>query len=278
MTTSVPQPGRGASGSAGGRPTSAHPQVASALADDDPVRALLAQHPTVVAPRLLGAVLTSDIVAVVSVRITEVEAYGGVGEDPGSHAHRRRTERNAAMFGPVGHAYVYFTYGMHWCLNVVAHEPGVAGAVLIRAGEVVEGHSVARARRPTARSDRDLARGPARLAAALGVTGDADGIDLLTTAGPLRLLMPDHPVGAAVGTPGTDTVVGATSTDRAEVAAGTGLARPAHAEGPRTGVAGAGAATPWRFWIPGDPTVSRHRPAGASTRSAQLRGARVGDN
>jgi DNA-3-methyladenine glycosylase len=184
------------------------------------------------APLLLGAVLTSDLGPPVSLRITEVEAYAGVGQDPGSHAHRRRTERNAAMFGPPGHAYVYFTYGMHWCLNVVAHPQGEAGAVLIRAGEVLTGLETARARRPAARSDRDLARGPARLAAALGITGAQNGTDLLDPASALRLTLPASPDGP------------------------TGIA-----SGPRTGVAGPGASTPWRFWLDNDPTVSPHRPA-----------------
>jgi DNA-3-methyladenine glycosylase len=185
-----------------------------------------------VAPRLLGSILTSDLGARVIVRITEVEAYAGPGQDPGSHAHRGPTTRNAAMFGPPGHLYVYFTYGMHWCLNVVAHPPGDAGAVLIRAGEVVAGQAAARARRPAARTDRDLARGPARLAAALGVTGDQDGIDLLSPQSPLRL------------------TVGLTGPDPATITSG-----------PRTGVAGAGSPTPWRFWLDGEPTVSPHRPA-----------------
>lgn len=190
---------------------------------------------------LLGARLTSDLEAgSVTVRITEVEAYGGVGEDPGSHAHRRRTPRNATMFGPVGHAYVYFTYGMHWCLNVVAHEAGVAGAVLIRAGEVTGGVELARSRRPAARGVRDLARGPARLAAALGVTGAVDGCDLFDPRSPLRLAMPGG---------------GSDHDQRTEVAAG-----------PRTGIAGEGAPTPWRFWLMGDPTVSPHRPAVARDR------------
>lgn len=185
-----------------------------------------------IAPRLLGAVLASDLGPRVTLRITEVEAYAGIGQDPGSHAHRRHTERNAAMFGPPGHAYVYFTYGMHWCLNVVVHPEGEAGAVLIRAGEVLIGIETARGRRPAARSDRDLARGPARLAVALGVTGAHDGLDLLDPMGPLRLAL------------------GAAATGPASIAAG-----------PRTGVAGEGAHTPWRFWLEGDPTVSPHRPA-----------------
>jgi DNA-3-methyladenine glycosylase len=200
--------------------------------DADPLaRVALTGLPQAIAPTLLGAVLTSDLGPRVAVRITEVEAYAGIGQDPGSHAHRRRTQRNAAMFGPVGHAYVYFTYGMHWCLNVVVHPEGEAGAVLIRAGEVLEGVEVARARRPASRADRDLARGPARLAAALGVTGAQDGRDLLDAVGTLRLSVSGPP------------------------------AEPARiSSGPRTGVSGAGAPTPWRFWLDGDPTVSRHRP------------------
>ena len=148
----------------------------------------LAGHAVDVAPRLLGALVTARVDGgTVTVRLTEVEAYGGQGEDPGSHAFRRQTPRNATMFGPPGRAYVYFTYGMHWCLNVVTQPTGTAGAVLLRAGEVVEGLEVARRRRPSAGSDRDLARGPARLTAALGVTGELDGADLLAPRSPLRL-------------------------------------------------------------------------------------------
>ena len=210
-----------------------------------PGRTAFARHPVQVAPGILGLVLTSSVGGMtVSVRISEVEAYGGVGEDPGSHAHRRRTPRNESMFGPVGHAYVYFTYGMHWCLNVVAHQRGEAGAVLIRAGEVVTGVEVARARRPACRTDRDLARGPARLAAALGVTGDLDGADLLDGGGPLLLAEPGGVATRAARNPIPP------STGRAE-----------HSSGPRVGLSGEGSDTPWRFWLPGDPTVSRHRPA-----------------
>jgi DNA-3-methyladenine glycosylase len=180
-----------------------------------------------VAPGLLGAHLVSGDVVL---RLSEVEAYAGEA-DPGSHAFRGRTPRTEVMFGRAGLAYVYFTYGMHWCLNVVTGPDGVASAVLLRAGEVVAGCELARSRRPGA-SDRDLARGPARLTKALGVTGEKGGTDLLDPRSPFRLLPPQEPVPAA-------------------------LVR----SGPRVGVGGAGAATPWRFWVDGDPTVSAYRPA-----------------
>lgn len=126
--------------------------------------------PLEVAPRLLNAVLTHGGV---SVRLTEVEAYAGV-DDPGSHAYRGRTARNAAMFGPPGHLYVYFVYGMHHCVNFVTGADGDPGAVLLRAGEVVSGVELARARRPGS-ADRDLARGPARLCRTLGIDLADDG-------------------------------------------------------------------------------------------------------
>jgi DNA-3-methyladenine glycosylase len=199
-----------------------------------PVRGWLSQPAELVAPLLLGAVVEHDRAeGLVAVRLTEVEAYAGEGEDPGSHAHRGETRRNAAMFGPPGRAYVYFTYGLHWCLNVVCGPPGQGGAVLLRAGEVVAGLELARARRPAARTDAELARGPARLAKALGVDGGLDGADLFDPPGPLRL-------------------------------------RPAAAEpvevltGPRVGLSAA-PARPWRFWLPGEATVSRYRPAARRT-------------
>ena len=179
-----------------------------------------------VAPTLLGAHLSAHGV---SVRITEVEAYAGQGQDPGSHAHRGQTPRTQVMFGPPGHAYVYFSYGMHWCLNVVTGPDGAASAVLLRAGEVVDGFEVARSRRPGV-TDRDLCRGPARLTRSLALTGADGGVDLLDPASPVRLLAPDA------------------------------AAQPV-ASGPRTGVSGAGAKTPWRFWLPGEPTVSPYRAA-----------------
>ena len=129
-----------------------------------------------VAPRLLNAVVRHGEVAV---RLTEVEAYDGA-SDPGSHAYRGRTARNGVMFGPAGFLYVYFTYGMHHCCNVVTGPEGTPSAVLLRAGEVVAGEVVARSRRLRS-TERDLARGPARLCQALGIDGSFDGVDLCRT-------------------------------------------------------------------------------------------------
>ena len=179
-----------------------------------------------VAPALLGARLRAGGV---TVRLTEVEAYAGE-SDPGSHACRGRTPRTAVMFGPAGRAYVYFTYGMHWCTNVVTGPDGEASAVLLRAGEVVDGHERAAARRPGVR-ERDLCRGPARLCRTLGITGEHTGVDLLAADAPVRLLAADPVDPALVRT------------------------------GPRVGVSGAGAEAPWRFWLDGEPTVSTYRAA-----------------
>ncbi len=194
-------------------------------------RRLMSMHAVDAAPLLLNSVITSRVDGhTVAIRVTEVEAYGGVGEDPGSHAFRRLTPRNATMFGRAGLAYVYFTYGMHWCLCVVTGRQDEASAVLIRGGEVTRGVEVARARRSSATSDRDLARGPARLTVALGVTGDLDGVDMTSPRSPLRLVLPTRSV-------------------------------PDHAISARTGVGGPGAPTPWRFYLPGEASVSPYRPA-----------------
>jgi DNA-3-methyladenine glycosylase len=174
-----------------------------------------------VAPLLLGATLRHGEVAV---RLTEVEAYDGA-NDPGSHAHRGRTARNSVMFGPAGHLYVYFTYGMHHCCNVVCGSEGTAAAVLLRAGEVVDGLETARQRRPGS-PDRDLARGPARLCRALQLDLGQNGARLDTP--PLTL----EP----------------------------GPAPEAVASGPRVGLRLA-SDRPWRFWLPEEPTVSRYRSA-----------------
>lgn len=185
-----------------------------------------------VAPRLLGAVLRHTTAqGTVGLRITEVEAYIGDGLDPGSHAFRGRTKRNAVMYGPPGHLYAYFTYGMHVCANVVCSPEGEATAVLLRAAEVIEGEALAEVRRVGASGrsipHRDLARGPARLVVAAGIALADDGADLF--GGRFELLLPDAPA--------------------------------EYATGPRTGVSGAGggAAFPWRYWLPGDPTVSPYK-------------------
>jgi DNA-3-methyladenine glycosylase len=186
---------------------------------------------TEVARDLLGCVVRHSTPAgVVGVRLSEVEAYAGE-SDPGSHAFRGRTPRTEVMFGPPGHAYVYFSYGMHWCMNLVCAGEGTASAVLLRAGEVVEGLELARSRRVSAKRDLDLARGPARLTQALGVDRAQNGLDVCG-AGELEVLR-----GAAVGD--VDVVWG-----------------------PRVGVAGAGAPTPWRVSLSNDRTVSDYRVGG----------------
>jgi DNA-3-methyladenine glycosylase len=195
-------------------------------------RAFYAHDPLELAPRLLNKVIAHDGPGGrVSARIVEVEAYRGA-RDPGSHAYRGRTARNAVMFGPPGRLYVYFTYGMHWCANVVAlGPPGDAGAVLLRAGEPLEGIELMRARRPAARRDRDLCSGPARLAQALALGRAEDGASLLR--GPLGCFDDGVPPPRR---PGRSTRVG--------LAAGRG-------EGKR-----------WRWFVPGNEHVSRGRPSG----------------
>jgi len=188
-----------------------------------------------VAPDLLGCVLEHQTAAgSVAVELTEVEAYAGR-SDPASHAYRGKTARNAVMFGPPGHAYVYFTYGMHFCVNMVClGKEGSASAVLLRAGAVIAGEDLARARRTRGASSvasRDLARGPARLCQALGIDRELDGADVCAADSPLR-------VRAGAGNPVRSAKI---------------------ATGPRVGVSSA-AEVPWRFWYEGEPTVSVYRP------------------
>jgi DNA-3-methyladenine glycosylase len=184
-----------------------------------------------VAPELLGRLLErSSPDGTVTLRITEVEAYAGE-RDPASHAYRGPTRRNAVMFGRPGHAYVYFTYGMHFCANLVCLGEGTAAAVLLRAGEIESGRELARERRPRSR-DRDLARGPARLCQALAIGRELNGVDVCDPHGALRVL--DGPAVPAVSAPGLIRV------------------------GPRTGVNGA-QDIPWRFWLEGEPSVSPYR-------------------
>lgn len=178
---------------------------------------------------LLGAHLVAGDV---TLRLTEVEAYHGPA-DPGSHGYRGVTPRTEVMFGAPGRLYVYRSYGIHWCCNIVCGAKGECAAVLVRAGEVVAGHDVVADRRPGV-TERDLARGPGRLTKALGITGEHDGAPLVGRGAPFALYasseaVPDH------------------------------LVRT----GPRVGVSGPGgdgAVYPWRYWIDGERTVSVYRP------------------
>lgn len=196
-------------------------------------RSFLARDPLQVAPDLLGCVIEHGQVRI---RLTEVEAYAGTA-DPGSHAYRGPTPRTQVMFGPPGHLYVYFSYGVHWCVNVVCGNSGMASAVLLRAGEVVAGKETATRRRQGERTrtvpERDLARGPARLAQTLGLNGGHDGMDVCSPAAPVRLLR-----GSTVG-------------------------KTQILTGPRVGVSGPGGdgeTYPWRFWLADEPSVSAYRP------------------
>jgi len=177
------------------------------------VENFLSRPSEVVAPELLGWQLTSaSPEGVVTIQLTEVEAYAGEA-DPASHAFSGPTPRNAVMFGPAGHLYVYFSYGMHWAANLICGPDGMASGVLLRSGEVVEGLEVVRERRGRVR-DRDLARGPGRLTSALAITAEHKGAYLLD-GGPLRLEPGPPP----------ETI----------------------AAGPRVGVS-VEADRPWRFW------------------------------
>jgi DNA-3-methyladenine glycosylase len=225
-------------------------------------REFFARTSVEVAPDLLGCVLEHETAeGLVAVELTEVEAYAGKA-DPASHAYRGKTARNAVMFGPPGHAYVYFTYGMHFCVNLVCVDPGTASAVLLRAGRVIEGEELARTRRARRRhraggdrdsalqdsasqdspspdgadlAARDLARGPARLCQALDIDKSLDGADVCAAGSPLRVR-------------------------RRQTGTGT-IARSGQEKirsGPRVGVSAA-ADVPWRFWFEGDPTVSAYK-------------------
>ncbi|UOY02664.1 DNA-3-methyladenine glycosylase [Blastococcus sp. PRF04-17] len=192
--------------------------------------------PAVVAPTLLGCWLVTDRPeGRVALRLTEVEAYSGNGTDPAAHSHRGPTPRAAIMFGPPGRLYVYFSYGVHWCANVVVGREGEGSAVLLRAGEVVVGEELARSRRPAARTARDLAGGPARLTQALAIGREDLDRDLLSPESPVRLHRGDLPASVSAG--------------------------------PRVGISVA-TDLPWRFWETGAPSVSVFRAGGKPRRSS----------
>jgi DNA-3-methyladenine glycosylase len=188
-----------------------------------------------VAPDLLGRILVARSVdgSRLAARIVETEAYEP--DDPASHAFRGRTARNAVMFGEPGHLYVYFTYGMHFCMNAVTGRAGEGMAVLLRAAEPIEGLDEMRERRARSK-DRDLCSGPAKLCQAFGVDRSFDGADLVRG--------PD--IWISEGTPAASSLVVA---------------------GPRVGIR-VGLEHAWRFWVSGDPSVSRERVGRTASRSA----------
>ena len=191
------------------------------------VRESLRRPAPQVAPDLLGWTLThvSDA-GTVTIQLTEVEAYSG-DQDPASHAFRGCTQRNAIMFGDAGRLYVYFSYGVHWCANIVCGPDGRASAALLRAGRVVEGIDLARSRRGSPVGDAALARGPACLTQALGIDKSHNGVDLLLD-------------------------------DSLRLSPGELLAACKVSLGPRVGISVA-ADVPWRFWVTGDDTVSAYK-------------------
>ena len=191
----------------------------------------------VVASSLLGCWLVTDRPeGTVALRLTEVEAYSGEGQDPASHAHRGPTPRTEIMFGPPGRLYVYFSYGVHWCANVVVGPAGRGSAVLLRAGEVVLGEALAHSRRPAARTVRDLARGPARLTQALAIGPDDRGADLLDPNSGVRLYQGPAPASVSAGS-------------RVGISVATEL--------------------PWRFWDSDAPSVSVFRAGGKTRRGGR---------
>jgi DNA-3-methyladenine glycosylase len=232
-------------------------------------RAFFARPVLEVAPELLGCTVSH---AGVTVRLTEVEAYDG-SNDPGSHAYRGPTPRTQVMFGEPGGLYVYFTYGMHWCANLVCGPSGAASAVLLRAGEVVGGRDLALLRRqgvadrnlpnpPNLHNLADLARGPARLAKTLALGRDQNGIDAMAPESPFVVRAAvDHPCAAPSGSSGLSAAP-----------------RAVMRTGPRVGVSGRGgeaAAYPWRFWLEGEATVSPYRPAVVRSRKPGARSREV---
>jgi len=206
-------------------------------------RSFFEREVTVVARDLLGHVIESRSAdGAVSVRLTEVEAYAGL-NDPASHAFRGRTPRTAVMFGPAGHLYTYFVYGMHWCANVVTGRDGDASAVLLRAGIVVDGIEIARSRRPRVTKDHELGRGPAALTTVLALSGADTGTDLCS---------PQSRVDLRPGAAADDIQAG-----------------------PRVGVSTA-VDVPWRFWASGESSVTSYKRGTRAMRGPAIGGTAPG--
>lgn len=208
------------------------------------LKELFDAHALEVAPHLLGCELTVTTArGSVTVRLTEVEAYGDQGEDPGAHSYKGRTARNASLFGPPRHAYIYQSYGIHYCLNLTAHAAG-AGGVLLRAADVLRGRDLAVERRGGKDTGVKLLSGPGRLGQGLGVTLPMDG-------SPLQISehAADHDPNQEVSFVLSPTVASSAAVR----------------SGPRVGVSGIGGSHhfPWRFWVDGDRSVSAYRPGKA---------------
>lgn len=195
------------------------------LAEDTTVlpRDFYRRHPTLVAPELLNKLLLRDDGR--CARIVEVEAYAG-SEDPAAHSYRGKTARNATMFGPPGHLYVYFTYGMHWGSNAVCGEIGEGVGVLLRAAQPLAGLDLMHLARPAAKREIDLANGPGKLSQAFGINRDFDGADLVSGGHGIRIVSDGTPPPASP------------------------------AIGPRVGISKA-VDLPWRWSVSGHPSVSR---------------------
>ena len=202
-------------------------------------RGFFAREVLDVAPEILGCLLQrTDDDGTVTIRVTEVEAYAGE-RDPGAHTYRGKTNRNKTMFGPAGHLYCYFNYGMHHALNLVVGQPGQPYGCLIRAGDVIAGTDIARSRRESRPRkvpllDGSLARGPGCVAQSFGATLANDGDDLF--GGQWKFYIPDD-----------------------------GVVLP-HRTGPRVGVSGPGGSAtsfPWRYWLADASSVSAYKPGRA---------------
>lgn len=225
--------------------------------DHQQLHRLFDGHATALAPALLGCRLT--VVAdggAVSVRLTEVEAYGDRGEDPGAHSFRGRTARNASLFGPPRRTYVYLNYGIHRCLNLACAPEGTAGGVLLRAGSVIAGEELA-VRRRGRDTGEQLLSGPGRLGQGLGITLPMDATPLTVLAAEEHPAPEELPEEAADNVdPGGHDAAGAFLLSPPTGPVGEMLS------GPRVGVSGVGGGEefPWRFRLADEPSVSAYRP------------------
>ncbi|GAA1101566.1 DNA-3-methyladenine glycosylase [Nesterenkonia jeotgali] len=234
--------------------------------NSETLHALFEGHATVLAPALLGCELTVETAeGTVLIRLTEVEAYGDQGEDPGAHSFNGKTARNAALFGPPRHTYVYLNYGIHRCLNLACGPEGTAGGVLLRAGEVLAGRELAIQRRGGRETGAKLLSGPGRLGQGLGITLSMDAQQVqLPPASPVPPVSRPRQVSRL--SPMQPPAQRSADSDAPARFTLTPPTAPVDAErirsGPRVGVSGEGGRSvyPWRYWLDADPSVSAYRP------------------